>query len=90
MDFWRVCGVVWLHEEGDTYSWNYSITRKNGRFNDADLARILQNATEAPAGAFQARGTPEVLRMVEILGIEQGRAWGACTVSRDASFCTLH
>jgi prostaglandin-endoperoxide synthase 2 len=90
VDFRRVCGVVCLHEEGDTYSWNYSITRENGRFNDADLARILQNATEAPAGAFKARGTPEVLRIVEVLGIEQARAWGVCTVSPHASFCTLH
>jgi len=75
---------------GDTYSWNYSITRENGRFRDADLARILQNATEASAGAFKARGTPEVLRVVELLSIEQGRVWGVCTVSRHAPFCTFH
>jgi linoleate 10R-lipoxygenase len=65
----------------DTYAWNYSLTREHGRFRDEDLARILQNATEAPAGAYKARGTPEVLRIVELLSIEQGRAWGACTVS---------
>lgn len=58
----------------------HSLKRTNGRFADEDLARIIQDATAAPAGAFGARGTPEVLRVVELLSIEQGRAWGACTV----------
>jgi hypothetical protein len=53
----------------------------NGKFHDGALAEILQNATEWSAAAFQARGTPEVLRVVEILSIEQGREWGTCSVS---------
>jgi linoleate 10R-lipoxygenase len=53
---------------------------KDGRFNDRDLAEILQNATERPAGAFGARGVPEVLRVIEVLGIEQARSWGTCSV----------
>jgi prostaglandin-endoperoxide synthase 2 len=52
----------------------------NGRFEDAELAKILQKATAAPAGAFKARGVPEVLRVIEILSIQQGRKWGVCTV----------
>ena len=44
------------------------------------LAKILQDATEASASAFKARGIPEALRVVELLGIEQSRKWGACTV----------
>lgn len=59
---------------------NHRLTRDGGRFKDADLAKILQNATAAPASAFKARGTPEVLRVIEILSIEQGRKWGVCTV----------
>ena len=51
-----------------------------GAFNSADLAAILHNGTEASASALKARGTPEVLRVVEVMGIEQARAWGACTV----------
>ena len=50
------------------------------RFNDSDLAAILQNATEWSAGAFRARGTPAVLRFVEVLGINQARRWGTCSV----------
>ena len=53
---------------------------KDGRFDDAALAEILQDATGRPAGAFGARGIPEVLRVVELLGIEQARSWGTCSV----------
>lgn len=52
----------------------------DGRFSDDDLAGIIQDSTERRAGAFQARGTPRVLRIVEIMGIEQARSWGVCTV----------
>jgi prostaglandin-endoperoxide synthase 2 len=45
-----------------------------------DLAKILRNVTAAPASAFKARGTPEVLHIIEILSIEQGQKWGVCTV----------
>lgn len=47
----------------------------------ADLAKIILDATEAPAGAFKARGIPDVLRAIEILGILQSRSWGTCSVS---------
>lgn len=57
-----------------------------GAFKSADLAALLQAATAAPAGAFKARGIPEVLRVVEIMGIEQSRQWGTCTVSADFFF----
>ncbi len=80
MEIRRVCGVVLNFTRDTTYSCPHSLQRTNGRFADADLARILQNATSAPACAFGARRTPEVLRVVELLSIEQGRKWGACTV----------
>lgn len=54
---------------------------EDGRFSDADIARILQDATADRACAFRARGVPAVMRIVEILGMEQARAWGACSVS---------
>ncbi len=59
-------------------------SRVNGRFKDEDLAEILQNATKQVAGAFKARGIPEVMRIVEVLGIEQSRAWGVCSVRSHA------
>ena len=36
---------------------------------------------EQPAGAFKARGTPHVMRLHEIMGIEQNRAWGVCSLN---------
>jgi hypothetical protein len=54
---------------------------KDGRFSDADIARVLQDATADRACAFRARGVPAVMRIVEILGMERARAWGACSVS---------
>lgn len=53
---------------------------KTGRFADEDLASVLHDATENVSGAFSARNTPEVLRIVEIMGITQARKWGVCTV----------
>ncbi|KAG9119113.1 hypothetical protein FRC07_006027 [Ceratobasidium sp. 392] len=56
---------------------------KDGRFKDADLAAILHDATEHISGAFSARNTPEVLRIVEVMGIMQARKWGVCTTFKD-------
>lgn len=53
----------------------------NGRFNDDDLANILHNATEWRASAFKARGIPAAMRIIEIMGIQQARSWGTCSVS---------
>lgn len=60
-----------------------------GRFNDAELANILITATQTPAGAFRARGTPEAMRVVEILGIEQSRQWGTCSLNEFRKFLGL-
>ncbi|KAG8950753.1 hypothetical protein FRC04_007172 [Tulasnella sp. 424] len=62
---------------------------KTGKFKDADLAKILQDATEHPACAFGARGTPHVMRIIEWMAIEQNRAWGTCTLNAFRSFLGL-
>lgn len=61
----------------------------DGRFSDDDLADILQHATEKPAGAYRARGTPEVLRIIEMLGMQQARSWGVCTFNEFRAFLGL-
>lgn len=53
----------------------------DGRFADADLARVLQDATSVSAGSFKARGTPPIMRLNEIMGIEQSRRWGVCSLN---------
>lgn len=62
---------------------------EDGRFSDADLARTLQNATSQIASAFKARGTPPVLRVIEILGIMSSRKWGVCSLNEFRKFIGL-
>jgi len=61
----------------------------DGKFSDDAIADILHGATENPAGAYRARGTPGVLRIVEILGIEQARQWGVCSMNEFRKFLGL-
>lgn len=72
-----VCGQVHAVDHSDRLS------RDGDRFKDEDLAKILQGATNQVAGAFKARGIPERMRVVEVLGIMQSRAWGTCSVRPD-------
>lgn len=61
----------------------------DGKFSDDDLARVLQDATADASGAYRAAGTPSVLKIVEILGIQQGRQWGACSMNEFRVFLGL-
>ncbi|KZT36643.1 heme peroxidase [Sistotremastrum suecicum HHB10207 ss-3] len=61
----------------------------DGKFDDEQLARVLHDATESPAARFGARGTPPVLRVVEIGGIVQARKWGVCTMNEFRTFLGL-
>ncbi|KIO24638.1 hypothetical protein M407DRAFT_54938, partial [Tulasnella calospora MUT 4182] len=60
-----------------------------GKYEDADLAKILQDATEHSASAFKARGTPHVMRVIEWMAIEQNRAWGTCSLNAFRKFLGL-
>ncbi|CDO73377.1 hypothetical protein BN946_scf185013.g11 [Trametes cinnabarina] len=61
----------------------------DGRFSDDDLARVLQDATEKPAGTYRARGSPAVLRIVDMMGMVQARQWGVCTMNEFRTFLGL-
>ncbi|KAG7449917.1 heme peroxidase [Guyanagaster necrorhizus] len=61
----------------------------DGTFKDDDLAQILQDATDKAAGAYRARGTPAVLRTIEVMGMEQARRWGCCTMNEFRDFLGL-
>ncbi|KAF7368716.1 hypothetical protein MVEN_00196300 [Mycena venus] len=75
----------------DPRKWTFDKLKRNpdGRFKDSDLARILHNATSWRAGAYKARGVPEVLRVVEVLSIEQARRWGTCSMNDFRRFLGL-
>ncbi|KAF9258714.1 heme peroxidase [Marasmius fiardii PR-910] len=53
----------------------------DGRFSDDDLAKVLHDATENVACSYGARGTPAALKVVEVMGIQQARSWGVCTMN---------
>jgi cytochrome P450 len=77
--------------EPDIEHWTFGgLTRQeDGTFRDQDLANVLHNATEHPAAAFGARGTPAVMRLHEIMGIEQNRRWGVCSLNEFRKFLGL-
>ena len=41
------------------------------------------------AGAYRARGTPEVLRIIEVMAMQQARSWGACSMNEFRQFLGL-
>ncbi|PPQ95917.1 hypothetical protein CVT26_016140 [Gymnopilus dilepis] len=61
----------------------------DGKFSDDDLAEIIHIATQNPANGFRGQGTPPVLRLVEMMGIEQARTWGLCTMNEFRAFLGL-
>ncbi|KAK7052388.1 heme peroxidase [Favolaschia claudopus] len=75
----------------DPRKWTFDELERgaDGRFHDSDLAEILHNATSWRAGAYKARGIPEVLRVIEVLGIEQARRWGVCSMNDFRRFLGL-
>ncbi|KAJ6551508.1 heme peroxidase [Mycena capillaripes] len=75
----------------DPKKWTFDNLERgpDGRFKDSDLAKILQDSTSWRAGAYKARGIPEVLRVIEVLGIEQARQWGACSMNDFRRFLGL-
>ncbi|KAK5077874.1 hypothetical protein LTR64_003725 [Lithohypha guttulata] len=79
----------WAHKKGtDPSKWsldNLDETlyprNENGTFNDEDLCTILTEATEDVACAFGARQVPVVMRLIEVLGMQQARQWNVATLN---------
>jgi linoleate 10R-lipoxygenase len=61
----------------------------DGTFKDEDLVRILKTAMEDPAGCFGARMVPKALKVVEVLGIIQGRKWQCASLNEFREFFGL-
>ncbi|KAF5572016.1 Psi-producing oxygenase C [Fusarium pseudoanthophilum] len=61
----------------------------DGTFKDEDLVRILKDAMEDPAGTFGARMVPKALKVVEVLGIIQGRKWQCASLNEFREFFGL-
>ncbi|KAK0202651.1 linoleate diol synthase [Desarmillaria ectypa] len=87
----KVVGKKLSEIDPDLTHWTFGdLTRQaDGSFNDDDLAKVLHDATDEPAAAFRARGTPPSMRLHEILGIEQNRRWGVCSLNEFRKFLGL-
>ncbi|KAH8832679.1 linoleate diol synthase [Flagelloscypha sp. PMI_526] len=77
--------------DNDVQHWSLGAIQRgqDSKFPDAQLAEVLQNATERPAGSFGARHTPAVMRPHEVMGMEQAREWGVCTMNDFRRFLGL-
>ncbi|KAF8916280.1 heme peroxidase [Mucidula mucida] len=81
-----------LHSmDQDLTHWTFGDMKRgeDGTFNDEDLGKILHDATDDPAAAFGARGTPVAMRLHEVMGIEQNRRWGTCSMNEFRKFLGL-
>ncbi|KAK2067103.1 hypothetical protein P8C59_000866 [Phyllachora maydis] len=61
----------------------------DGTLDDDALVRLLAASVEDLAGAYGAANVPRVLRAIEVLGIQQARAWGVATLNEYRAFMGL-
>ena len=68
----------------------YSLRRGgDGRVDDADIARVLQDATESVACSAGARSIPPCLRVIEMMAMKEARDWKICSLNDFRSFLGL-
>jgi Animal haem peroxidase len=60
-----------------------------GTFNDEEMVSILADSTRDVAGAFGPKNVPLVMRLIDIMGIEQARKWNVCTLNEFRKFFKL-
>ena len=62
---------------------------EDGNLNDDALVEILADSIEDVAGSFGANRVPEILRSVEVLGIQQARSWNLASLNEFREFFGL-
>jgi linoleate 8R-lipoxygenase / 9,12-octadecadienoate 8-hydroperoxide 8R-isomerase len=55
--------------------------RTNGKFDEDALVEELANSIEDCSNAYGANRVPPVMRVIEVLGIEQARAWNVASLN---------
>ena len=68
---------------------NIKRDKKTGAFKDEDLIKIIADSTEDVACAFGPRQVPAIMKLVEVLGMEQARAWNCATLNEFRKFFQL-
>lgn len=60
-----------------------------GAFEDSDLITILADATEDVACAFGPRNVPVVMKLIDVMGMQQARKWKVATLNEFRAFFKL-
>lgn len=68
-------------KEPEKRNFNKMQRKDDGTFDDEQLVSILKDSIEDCANSFGARQVPTVMRAIEVLGIEQARAWNCATLN---------
>jgi hypothetical protein len=63
--------------------------KSTGAFDDADLIKIIADSTEDVACAFGPRQVPKIMKLIEVLGMEQARQWNVATLNEFRKFFQL-
>jgi hypothetical protein len=63
--------------------------KDTGAFDDVDLIKIITDSTEDIASAFGPRQVPKIMKLVEVLGMEQARLWNVATLNELRKFFQL-
>jgi cytochrome P450 len=67
-----------------------NLKRQDDRtFRDEDLAEILISSIEDVANSYGANRVPPVMRVIEILGIQQARAWNVASLNEFRKYFNL-
>ncbi|KAK7569898.1 heme peroxidase [Phyllosticta citricarpa] len=68
----------------------HNLTRKDdGTLDDDELVKIMTESIEDCANSFGAQRVPAVMRAIEVLGIQQARAWNVATLNELRKYFNL-
>ncbi|GAA5916029.1 hypothetical protein JCM8208_007493 [Rhodotorula glutinis] len=71
--------------KGGPESWTFLGFKRteSGAFRDEDIVKVLLEATDNVASAFKARAIPEVMRAIDLLGMEAARKTPRCCTTNE-------
>ena len=61
----------------------------DGHFSDTDLVKIWKDSVDDVAGAYGAAHVPKILRLVEVMGINQACSWNLASLNEFREYFKL-